>query len=74
VPLLSAIESSLPSTGVSSTLLRDNGQRAWPACGASSRVAGEVAMELLVDVVAKVSSSAQTSPGGEARRIHARQW
>jgi hypothetical protein len=31
-------------------------------------------MELFVDVVAKVSSSAETSPGGEARRIHARQW
>ena len=31
-------------------------------------------MELFVDVVAKVSSSAETSPGGEARRIHAQQW
>ena len=31
-------------------------------------------MELFVDVVVKVCSSAQTSPGGETRRIHARQW
>jgi hypothetical protein len=74
MPLRSAIESSLPSTGVLPTLLRDHSQWAWPACGVSSRVAGEVVMELFIDVAAKASSSAQTSPGGEARRIRAQQW
>jgi hypothetical protein len=31
-------------------------------------------MALFVDVAAKVSSSAQTAPSGEARRFHAREW
>ena len=41
--------------------------------GIEHRAIGLV-VESFVDVAAKVSSSAQTSPGGEARRIHARQW